>query len=512
MAAAACAALIGLAASATAAPTNEECEARINDTSAKLLECIREAPLFAELRAFQAIADANPDKEGHGNRDTGTSGYLASVDYVAAKLRAAGYAVTIQKYNYPTFEMLSDPGVTFDGRRLRLDADFRVARLSGSGALTARITPIGWLATAPGDSSPAGCSPRDFAGFSPGDIALVQRGGCAADAKVANAERAGAAAVIVVNTPPLADGDIVRGEPMRSLAADLRLETPASAPVIGYVPFALGAELFRRAQTGRSMARVDVQTRTRHDGVDYNVIADAKFGDPNRVVVLEGHLDAIYGAGILDNASGSATILQIALKLANTPTANHLRYIWFGGEEIGLYGSKYYTTALPPAELARIAFDIDADVTATPNYAILVADPRQSGDIDRFPKNVGPQSQIGNGLFFNYFKRVGLAARAAGAGNEGTDSHSFAKVGVPDTGIFTQQDCCKPAGRVALWGGHLGNYEGDIPSFDGGCVDKPRRWCDNIDNINPALHETVSKATAFVTFRLANDPKLPTRR
>ena len=97
-------------------------------------------------------------------------------------------------------------------------------------------------------------------------------------------------------------------------------------------------------------------------------------------------------------------------------------------------------------------------------------------------------------------------------GNIGTDSRSFALVGVPNIGIFTQQDCCKPPARVNDLGRLPGNYEGKIPSFDGGCVDQPRRWCDNIDNVNPPLHQIVSQATAFVTFRLANDPNLPTRR
>jgi len=60
--------------------------------------------------------------------------------------------------------------------------------------------------------------------------------------------------------------------------------------------------------------------------------------------------------------------LEIALQMSGTPTLNQLRYIWFGGEELGLLGSAYYTTHLTQAERDVIAFDIDADVTATPNY------------------------------------------------------------------------------------------------------------------------------------------------
>ena len=111
--------------------------------------------------------------------------------------------------------------------------------------------------------------------------------------------------------------------------------------------------------------RLDLPAETR-SGVDYNVIAESPFGDADHVLVVDAHLDSIFGAGILDNASGSATILEVALQMAETPTRNRLRYVWFGGEEIGLLGSRYYTENLSPTERAQVAFDIDVDVTATP--------------------------------------------------------------------------------------------------------------------------------------------------
>jgi len=66
-----------------------------------------------------------------------------------------------------------------------------------------------------------------------------------------------------------------------------------------------------------------------------NVIADSPGGDKNHVLVVDAHLDAIYGAGMLDNASGSATILDVAQMMKNVAPLNKLRFIWFGGEEPG---------------------------------------------------------------------------------------------------------------------------------------------------------------------------------
>jgi len=220
--------------------------------------------------------------------------------------------------------------------------------------------------------------------------------------------------------------------------------------------------------------------------------------------VVDAHLDSIYGAGMLDNASGSTTILEIALNMAKTPTHNQLRYIWFGGEELGLLGSAYYTTNLSSAERKRIAFDIDMDVTATPNFDMWIADPAFALNVSQFPKNVVPQSKIGNQFFRDFFNSFGVVSQSSTFGNSGTDSNSFALIGIPDSGILTRQDCCKAQSEVDIWGGFLGNYEGTVPGNDGGCVDYPNRWCDNLSNNDPFVFGLASKASAYVTLKLAN--------
>ena len=157
-----------------------------------------------------------------------------------------------------------------------------------------------------------------------------------------------------------------------------------------------------------------------HDGASRSsspascpLIADSPHGDTSRVIVVDAHLDAIYGARMLDNASGSATILQIALEMAATNTRNQLRFTWFGGEETGLHGSNYYTRNLSAADLARIVFDLDADVTATPNYVYAIAvyaiaDPANSAGSQSFPSNVLGASRVGNNYLATYFSAAGL--------------------------------------------------------------------------------------------------------
>ena len=54
------------------------------------------------------------------------------------------------------------------------------------------------------------------------------------------------------------------------------------------------------------------------------------------------HLDAVY-AGINDNGTGSAALLDVALKLGGSPNVgNKVRFAWWGAEELGLIGSTEY--------------------------------------------------------------------------------------------------------------------------------------------------------------------------
>jgi hypothetical protein len=129
----------GLSASAAvlaaAPPSIEACRSRDNNTQSGLLECISEQDLWSNLKVFQKIADENPGLNGHGNRDTGTSGYRASVDYVAKLMRGAGYKVTIQPYVWRHFNLVRRPVFEVAGRSYIPTRDWFVARLSGSGSL-----------------------------------------------------------------------------------------------------------------------------------------------------------------------------------------------------------------------------------------------------------------------------------------------------------------------------------------------------------------------------------------
>jgi len=256
---------------------------------------------------------------------------------------------------------------------------------------------------------------------------------------------------------------------------------------------------------------IDIKGIVKPNADDYNVIADSPGGNKNHTVVVDAHLDAIYGEGMLDNASGSATILDIAQMLKNVNPTNHLRFIWFGGEELGLFGSTAYINSLSATDRSHIGYDLDADVTATPNYIIGVLDPAApdffGGTVSQtFPNRVYKASTVARDQAVGYFDSIGKNHEFLSP--VGTDAINFNKVGIPASGLLTGQDCCKSQHEVDLFGGQLGNYEGNLGTSDGGCVDNPFRWCDNLSNNDPSVLTFMSQAFASMVLQMAFDTKV----
>jgi len=481
------------------------CAHRVNNTAKKLVDCVNQHDLWAHMVKFQQIADANPGADGHPSRNSGEPGYKASADYVARVMREAGYKVQLQEYKFHYVSFVGTPVMREDSptpQSFQVGTDFNPAKVGGSA--TAQVQPAGGtiVPAPPTPSSASGCQASDFAGFVPGNIALIQRGTCTFAQKVANAEAAGASAAVIFN----------EGNPGRTSVFSGSLAGNETIPVL-FTTYAAGAQLFGQYTPGSGpVLTIDVNVIDDPNRSDWNVIADSRGGDPNNVLVIDAHLDAIYGAGMLDNASGSATILDIAQQLKNTNTRNKLRFIWFGGEELGLLGSQYYVDTLPADELAKIKFDLDADVTATPNYVAGVLDPKDGVTLfgrtpgTPMPPSTWAPSAIGRDYGIDYLDSIGKNHILFSA--DGTDAFMFQQAGVPASGVLTGQDCCKLASDVALFGGVEGNFEGNIPSTDGGCVDNPFRWCDNLSNNDPAVLTWMSKTFANMVGHMAYDTQV----
>ncbi len=396
----------------------------------------RKAVTLAGIRehqaALQEIADDNA-----GTRSSGTPGYRASADYVAGRLEAAGYDATLQPFPFAfyrqlapsTFERVSPQPITYTEGSA---ADYTPMTYSGSGNVTAAVTNVPVL----------GCDAANFAGFPTGNIALISRGTCTFAIKAANAQTAGASAVVIYNntTGPL-NGTL--GAP------NFTIPVLGTTQAIGQENVSLGPGVTFHITTS-----TDSETRT-----TWNVIAETASGDPNRVVVVGAHLDSVLpGPGINDNGSGSATILEIAEVFAaqNREARNKLRFMWYGAEEFNLLGSQFYVNSLSQAERDKIMAMVNFDMVGSPNFVRFVYD----GDNSAFPVGPGaaegpPGSAYLETLFVDYFNAVGLANDPTPFSGR-SDYGPFIAVGIPAGGLFTGAEGIKTAAQAATYGGTAG--------------------------------------------------------
>ncbi len=116
---------------------------------------------------------------------------------------------------------------------------------------------------------------------------------------------------------------------------------------------------------------ITASTKYFPDAEACNVVGLIEGSDPvlkNEVIIIGGHLDGqgkmgeTVFPGALDNASGVSDILGAAKALASLDVKpkRSVLFILFGGEECGLYGSKFYTeNPLFPIEKTKLMINLD---------------------------------------------------------------------------------------------------------------------------------------------------------
>jgi len=437
------------------------CQNRVNETPARLIECVTLDSVREHQAALQAIADEN-----NGTRVSGSAGYDRSVDYVAGKLRDAGYIVTVQPFDFQTFIELS-PTVLQHISPLAGPVANRIMSYSGSGDVTAPVSTLSVI---------TGCNPADFAGFTPGHIALISRGACTFAIKATNAYSAGATGVIIYNNVP--------GTLNGTLGNGFTLDIGVTS-----VTEDVGAELAALTSTGLVM-RLKTDT-FRGMATAHNVLADSRSGDPSNVVMAGAHLDSVNaGPGINDNGSGSAALLEVALQMAKVKPRNQLRFAWWGAEESGLVGSNYYVNNLSSPEQDRISLYLNFDMIGSPNHVFFIYD---GDDSDGVGAPAGPEGSAEiEKVFESYFVQRGLPAKGTDFSGR-SDYGPFIAVGIPSGGLFTGAEGIKTAEEAALWGGTAGQqYD---PCY--------HLACDTFANNNDVALEVNAGAVAYAISTLS---------
>lgn len=240
------------------------------------------------------------------------------------------------------------------------------------------------------------------------------------------------------------------------------------------------------------------QSFTYNGVTGYNLIADWPGGDTTDTLMIGAHLDSVTaGPGINDNGSGSAANLEVALAVsrANFQPSRHLRFGWWGAEELGLRGSTAYVNSLSTAQRANIGGYLNFDMVGSPNPGYFLYDGDNSDGTGSGPGPSG-SAEIEDTLEA-YFTSIGVATRGTDFDGR-SDYGPFISNGIPAGGIFTGAEGRKTAAQVQLWGG-------TAAAFDA-CY---HRACDTITNINDTALDRNSDAIAYSVWTLAEGGTTP---
>ncbi|RYF86713.1 MAG: M28 family peptidase [Chitinophagaceae bacterium] len=316
--------------------------------------------LAANLKSHVAYL-ASDKLEG---RRTGTEGEKLAADYISNALAAIGLQPKGTAGFYQPFsiaegkEMAAATTLSVNGIALQAGKDFFPLVYSANGEVDALASVALMESGEPWffDLSETLVKNNSNPHFDVND-AIV--------AKATDVARKGAKALIIYNSSSADDGVSFKG----------REASPVlSIPVI-YVSKEAAKKYFSDASALLKIkAKTEIAEKKRSGT---NVVGYIDNGAAN-TVVLGAHFDHLgYGEdhnsrytgsdqqihnGADDNASGTAALIELArlVKSSNLKNNNYL-FIAFSGEELGLYGSKYFTQN-PTIDLSSVNYMINMDM------------------------------------------------------------------------------------------------------------------------------------------------------
>ncbi|MFE1553727.1 M28 family peptidase [Streptomyces sp. NPDC058734] len=205
-----------------------------------------------------------------------------------------------------------------------------------------------------------------------------------------------------------------------------------------------------------------------------NLIADWPGGPADKTVMFGAHLDGVSaGPGINDNGSGSATLLENALVLAqkNPTMTQHVRFAWWTDEEQGLNGSKFYVNQLTSAQRAAIKGYYNFDMVGSTNGGYFI-------------NNVNSATAA---PLKAYWTSLNLAPEENTEGQGRSDDYSFQQAGIPTSGYAAGASARKTSAQAAKWGGTAG------AAYDS-CYHSS---CDTTSNISATVLDRSADGVAY---------------
>ncbi len=286
------------------------------------------------LAHVEALVDVGP-------RPAGSEAEREAAAYLRDQLAGFGYEAELQPF---TFDVFADAGSSLE-----------VVSPGPSVVATYPLEPSA-NGAAEGRLVDAGIGrPEEFPSDAAGAIALMRRGTLLFSDKVANAAAAGAVAAVIFND----DGGLFAGE----------LVEPSTIPALGISELD-GEALLEMLASGPVSVRLEVRTASGPRD-SQNVVARPPDGECR--VVAGGHYDSVpAGPGANDNASGTATSVEMARVLAADGEFDDVCFVLFGAEEVGLIGSAAFVDGLPDPERDAMAGMLNFDMVSVGNRWLLI--------------------------------------------------------------------------------------------------------------------------------------------
>ncbi len=183
-------------------------------------------------------------------------------------------------------------------------------------------------------------------------IALIERGEIPFGDKVQNVADAGALAAVIYNN--------VHGRFFGTLRAQ------ADIPAVS-ISRQDGLNILNHIEDGTP---VEATVRVVKERLPSQNVVAAKPSQGDRIVVLGAHYDGVADTqGANDNGTGIVSLLLLAEELAAQDLPFDVRFVFFGVEEVGLFGSKHYVESLSETErskhVAMLNFDAMGDGKAS---------------------------------------------------------------------------------------------------------------------------------------------------
>ena len=416
---------------------------------------------------------------GRGGRAEGSSGYDASVDYVAEALRSSGFDVQTPEVDRLALTEPGKPTLTIGSRGYPVDQASLVTPTRRGGVKAVTLRPV----------KPAGCAAADYTGVDVrGALAVVDDTACSVVDKQNAAVARGAVGVLMVSDPGAAGAraglfptgyyeQLTSPVAVIDRAADAALRR-TSAPVT----------LVLDAQTVRVKFR--------------NVLAQTKTGDARNVVVAGAHLDSPAGSpGVNDNATGVAAVLETAVALGGSPqVTNAVRFAFWGAGGAGLEGASKYVAGLDRSGLDDIAMYLDFDMLGSPNAGYFTFDGDQSSAASPGGEALAvPEGSAGiERTLAGYLNLAGVRPADMPLGRASNYS-PFLAAGIPIGGVTTGADQRKSETQARLWGGRAGQ------PFD----PNYRARTDTLDDVNRTALGITGPAVAFAVATYAQSTDGP---